>query len=563
MPAKTPARDSTADHLPGIFDIAPLITTNHLFYGDNLTIMKHMPAACVDLIYLDPPFNSQRNYNLIYKKLTGQPVPEQEEAFCDAWEMDPEKEAMARAMPGMLEEYGVNPDVAAFWKAWVDALRHTQPRLLAYLIYMSYRLFEMRRVLKSTGSIYLHCDPNASHYIKVIMDGVFGHNNFRNEIIWKRSHAHNSAKRWGPIHDVVLFYTKSDKYTWNRMYQPYDESYVEQFFKFEDKTGRGKFWPGDITGAGTRNGPSGEPWRGYDVRAMGRHWAYSPEELERLDKEKRIYWPPTKGAMPKLKRYLAEAKGIPAQDVVLDVSSLQRMSSAYVESLGYPTQKPLALLQRIIEASSNKGEVVFDPFAGCGTAVYAANMLGRKWIGCDIAILSVKLVRDVLEKKYGLREGTEYEIGGVPLSVEGAIDLFTRDPRQFQHWAVELAGGFSSTKHSGDRGIDGRIHYDTKLGLRNMVISVKGGKLTPAFIRELRGVLERESDTEMAGFICLQPPTPGMLREVSDAGMYTLDGRDYRRLQIRTIEEMLAGRTFDTPSKVQTLGWATQSVLPL
>jgi DNA modification methylase len=479
-------RGMTQNMLRGL-DAPPSARQNALYYGDNLTIMRGMNNGAVDFIYLDPPFNSQRNYNLIYSKLTGHPVPEQEEAFCDAWEYDAEKIEMAKHIPMIFRERGYDEDLVQFWKAWIDALRHTQPRLLAYLIYMSYRLLEMRRILKPTGSIYLHCDPVASHYIKVIMDGIFHHTNFRSEIVWKRSHAHSSARRWGPVHDIILFYTKGDKYTWNRAYQPYGDDYKEQFFKFDDDDGRGRYWTGDITGAGTRNGPSGEPWRGYDVRAMGRHWAYSPEELERLDDEQRIYWPRTKGAMPKLKRYLEEAKGIPVQDVLTDVPSLQRMSAAYKESLGYPTQKPIELVRRLITASTNPGDTVFDPFAGCGTTIYAAHLLQRKWIGCDIAILSVQIVRDVLLKRYGLKEGEDYIIDGVPLSVEGANDLFDRDPRQFEHWAVELAGGFATNKHGGDKGIDGRIHYETSDGLRHMVLSVKGGKLAPAFVRELRG----------------------------------------------------------------------------
>ncbi len=524
-----------------------------------------MRTASVDLIYLDPPFNSQRNYNLIYKKLTGQPVPEQEEAFCDAWEMDAEKRELIRKMDVVLRDREITEDVIAFFQAWTKALQNTQPRLLAYLVYMTYRLAEMKRILKPDGSIYLHCDPNASHYIKMIMDGIFGHQNFRNEIIWKRSHAHNSAKRWGPIHDTLLFYTKSDRYKWNRVYQPYDANYVERFFKFDDRDGRGSYWTGDLTGNGTRNGPSGEPWRGYDVRQMGRHWAYSPDELERLDKDRRIFWPSTAGAMPKFKRYLKEAKGVPAQDILLDVPSLQRMSSAYSETLGYPTQKPIGLLRRIISASSNPGDVVFDPFAGCGSAIYAAHLEGRQWIGCDIAILSVQIVRDVLLKRYGLKEGEHYEITGVPRSYEAAKDLADRDKRQFQHWAVELAGGFSSLKHSGDLGIDGRIHYETRDGLRNLVLSVKGGThLHPAFVRELRGTLERELDTEMGGLICLSPPTRGMISEAASAGMYNFLGTDYQRIQIRTVQDLLDKRAFDTPSKVQTLSWQEGAVpLPL
>lgn len=207
--------------------------------------------------------------------------------------------------------------------------------------------------------------------------------------------------------------------------------------------------------------------------------------------------------------------------------------------------------------------MVFDPFCGCGTAVFAAHLTGRKWIGCDIAVLSIQLVRDVLFKRYGLKEDERYKISGVPLSVEGAEDLFSRDPRQFQHWSVELSGGFSSTKHSGDLGIDGRIHFETQAGLKNMVLSVKGGKLTPAYVRELHGVLEREPDSEMAGFICLQEPTKGMLSEAATAGLYHYQGRDYHRLQIRTVQELLDGKGFDTPSRVQTLNWVKQLALPL
>ena len=214
-------------------EIPPLIASNRLYYGDNLTIMKSIPTGSVNLIYLDPPFNSQRNYNLIYKKLTGQPVPEQEEAFCDAWEMDAEKEDMVSHMPVTVEEYGLDEDLVKFWQAWIKALRNTQPHTLAYLVYMFFRLLEMRRILNSHGSIYLHCDPHASHYIKVIMDGIFGHENFRNEIIWKRTNAKGLAfNRLASNHDVILLYTKTDKFTWNPQYTTHDLSYVDKFYRF-------------------------------------------------------------------------------------------------------------------------------------------------------------------------------------------------------------------------------------------------------------------------------------------------------------------------------------------
>ncbi len=530
---------------------------NQLLYGDNLTIMRNMPSASVDLIYLDPPFNSQRTYNLIYRQFTGLPVPEQEEAFCDAWELDPEKEEMARNMPVVLQHYGVEKDVAKFWMAWIDALRNTQPRLLAYLVYMSYRLFELRRLLKPSGSIYLHCDPGASHYIKVIMDGVFGHKNYRNEIIWKRTSAHSSAKRYGPVHDIILFYGRTRDTKWIGGHQAYEDAYVQQRFARGD--GSRQWKDENITGAGVRNGETGLAWRGFDVTSLGRHWAYPPIELDRLDEEGRIYWPKKKNGWPRLKQYLDECKGVPLQDVWTDIPPINSQAD---ERLGYATQKPLALLERIVAASSNEGDVIFDPFCGCGTAIYAAHTLRRHWIGCDIAILSICLVRDILLKRYGLREKLDYEVTGVPLSVDGARYLFERDKKQFQHWAVELAGGFCGTRMSGDRGIDGRIYFETSPGLRSMVLSVKGGHINPSNVRELRGVLHRE-DAELAGFICLEMPTKGMAQEAAEAGMYTYLGNAYPRIQIRTIEELLDRRGFATPSLIQTLDWQRQSVLPL
>jgi site-specific DNA-methyltransferase (adenine-specific) len=492
-------------HLPGILDIPVTITKNQLIYGDNLTVMRSMPNACVDLIYLDPPWNSKRTYNLIYKRLTGQPVPEQEEAFCDTWEMDPEKEEMARRMPIVLRDYGVDDELVLFWKAWIDALRHTQPRLLAYLIYMTYRLFEMRRLLKPTGSIYLHCDPTVSHYIKVILDGVFGHNKFQNEIIWYYRGGGASKQRFARKHEVLLYYRKGEKWTFNldSVRTPYSDDVLKSSPSRYDKSYRGD-----------------KVYSGYKPNPLGK----IPDDV----------WP-LQPLMPSDKK----------------------------ERLGYPTQKPIALLRRIISASSMPNEVVFDPFCGCGTTIYAAHLEGRKWIGCDIAILAVRLIRDVLLKRYGLKEDEHYEVSGVPLSIEGAQDLLDRDPRQFQNWAVELVGGFSSAKYSGDRGIDGRIHFETKEGLKNMILSVKGGKLSPAYVRELRGTLEREPSTEMAGLICLQNPTKGMAEEAAQAGIYMLLGTKYDRLQIRTIQEILDGKGFDTPSKVKILGWRNQGALPI
>lgn len=524
---------------------------NRLWYGDNLTIMQqHLGKHSVDLIYLDPPFNSKQNYNLLYKTMTGKPVPEQVEAFCDTWEMDAQKEEIARSMPVLMREHGVDDYYVDFWRLWMNALRKTQPHLLAYLIFMVQRLLHMKSILRPTGSIYLHCDPTASHYIKVMMDGIFGHENFQNEIIWKRTSAHSSAKRYGPVHDTILFYTLGSKFTWHPIFGQYDPHYVEAFYTHQDEDGRA--WRrSDLTGAGIRNGETGLPWRNIDVTAKGRHWAYVPSTLDAMEAAGKIHWPKKSGGMPMLKRYLDEQKGVPLQDVWTDIKPIHNMAT---DRLGYPTQKPIQLLERIIQASTSPGQVVFDPFCGCGTTVYAANKNGRKWIGCDIAILSVKLVREVLTERYRLVEGSDFIVDGIPTSVDGAQELFNKDPSTFQNWFVERVGGFPMQRKSADRGIDGRIYFETKRGLKEMVLQVKGGKtVRPTDIRDLRGVLEREENAEMAGFLSITPPTKAMLSEVAEAGTYEYNGTRYPRMQILTTFDVLEGkREFNMPTKVGT-----------
>lgn len=547
---------------------------NYLYYGDNLTRMRRMPKHSVDLIYLDPPFNSKQNYNLMYKTLTGKPVPEQAEAFCDTWEMDAQKEEIARTMPTLMRESGVEDYYVQFWRLWMQALRHTQPHLLAYLIYMVERLLQMKVILRPTGSIYLHCDPTASHYIKVMMDGIFGHQNFRNEIIWKRTGAHGGSKRWGPVHDVILFYSASDNYTWNRSFQEYDKQYLDDFYRFNDSKGRYRLVT--LTGAGLRSGDSGKPWKGVNPSDSGRHWALplsslqgaypkldltglnTQEKLDLLDEAGLIYWPP-RGSVPQQKRYSDENPGVPLQDIITDIGPV---SSQAKDRLGYPTQKPVPLLERIIKASSNEGDVVFDPFCGCGTTIYAAEKTGRQWIGCDIAILAIKLIREILTEKYRLTVNREFEVDGIPNSMDAAQTLFEKDPFQFQHWAVERAGGFPMRKKVADKGIDGRLYFETKDAMLDMVISVKGGKLRPTDVRDLRGVLEREDTAKLAGFISLQEPSKAMREEASRAGMYDYNGVEYPRIQFLTIADMLIEkREFQTPSKMSSRIATGQSTL--
>ncbi len=550
---------------------------NRLYYGDCLTIMQDWPLHSVDLIYLDPPFNSNRQYNSIYKDETGRPLPDQIEAFCDMWELDSERERAIRTMPVLMRDSGLDDSVAELWKLWMQALRGTQPRLLAYLSYMAQRLLIMKRILKPTGSIYYHCDPTASHYIKALMDAVFGHDNFRNEVIWRRTAAHSRAKRWGPIHDTLLFYSRSEHYNWNRSFQRYDDSYVDQFFRFEDEHGRYRI--GNLTGPGIRNGSSGLPWRGVDPTEKGRHWEVPPdrilpdhfqhpdgyadmtvqERLDVLDKVGLIYWPP-KGKVPQPKQYLRASPGVPLQDMIWDIPPIGAQAA---ERMGYATQKPVALLERIISASSNPGDVVLDPFCGCATTIEAAHKLDRQWIGIDIAIHAIKRVTRLrLLDRLGLMEGQDFTIDGIPSTLEGAVDLWTKDKYHFQQWAVEQADGFVTTKRTADGGVDGRIYFavpDTK-ELQSMTVEVKGGvNVTIESLRALKGVLDYDNAL-MAGLIIREPlgavKARNFNRFMADAGTIELWGNEYPKMQILTIEELLEGKRFATPTVV---GRHTQS----
>ncbi|MBS8226797.1 DNA methyltransferase [Vannielia litorea] len=550
---------------------------NKLYYGDCLTIMQDMPMGSVDLVYLDPPFNSNQEYSAIYEDETGRPLPDQIEAFNDLWTLDEERERSIRHMPILMRDAGVDDDIAEFWRFWVNALRKANPKLLAYLSYMTERLLPLRSIVKPTGSIYLHCDPTASHYIKVMMDAIFGHDNFRNEVIWKRTESHGRAKKWGPIHDTLLFYTRSKHYTWNRVYQPYNESYIKSHYNQNDS--HGQYRTVTLDGPGVRGGSSGLPWRGVDPSEKGRHWELPPdralpgwfrhpegysdmtvqERLDVLDGAGLIYWPP-RGKLPAYKRYLSVAQGTQVQDIITDIDAVNSQSK---ERLGYATQKPVALMERIISASSNEGDVVLDPFCGCASTIEAAQNLKRRWIGIDIAIHAIKRVAKVrLEDKLGLEEGIDFEIRGIPKSFEGAQDLWTYDKHHFQKWAIEQVDGFVTTKKTGDGGIDGRLYFELPgaQSLRSMLLEVKGGKnVGISVVRDLRGTLEREG-AELAGLIVMDDlgprKTANFHSEMAQAGDLEVSGVLYPRMQMLTIPEILEGKRFATPSvakgKIQT-----------
>ena len=530
---------------------------NKLYYGDCLTVMdEYLSPGSVDLIYLDPPFNSNRAYNAIYKDETGRPLPDQIEAFCDLWTLDSERERAIRYMPVMMRDAGIDDAAAQLWKLWLHALRQTQPRLLAYLSYMTERLLRMKPILKPTGSIYLHCDPTASHYIKVMMDAIFGHENFRNEIVWKRTTTHSDSKTWSRVSDTILFYSKGQRITWNTPYVPHSDEYVANKYRNDDGDGR-LYTLDNMTSPNPRPNMMYE-WKGFPSPAKG--WRYSKETMVQLDQEGRIWYPTFKDGThdtsrrPRFKRYLNDMKGGVMGNVWADVLPINSQAR---ERLGYATQKPVTLLERIIKASSNEGDVVLDPFCGCATTLEAAHKHNRKWIGIDIAIHAVKRVAAIrLQDRLGLVEGKDFAIEGVPHTLEGAHDLWERDPYHFQKWAVEEVDGFVTTKRTADGGIDGRLYFalPNVKDLQSMVIQVKGGKdVSIRDLRDLRGVLESD-DALLAGLIIMDKlgdrKAQNFTRFMAEAGDLDVLGIKYPRMQLLAMPEILDGKRFHAPSTV-------------
>lgn len=413
------------------------MAANALYYGDNLDVLRESIATeSVDLIYLDPPFNSQATYNLLFRSAAGVGSQAQIEAFEDTWHWGQEAES---AFEQVMRSGNTN--AADLLRAMRSFLGEND--MMAYLAMMAVRLIELHRVLNQTGGLYLHCDPTASHYLKILLDAVFGANMFRNEIVWQRTGAHGSSKRFAPIHDIIFFYTKTDSYVWNPAYIPLPQDTADAWFNnVELSTGR-RFNRNTLTAPGVRTGSSGKSWRGIDPTTKNRHWAVpgfarevigdldTIDALDALDKMGRVFWPKKAGGTPMLKLYLDELKGVPALDVWTDI----RLQTSANERLGYPTQKPLSLLERIIGASSNPGDVVLDPFCGCGTAVHAAQKLGRSWLGIDITHLAIGLIERRLKDAFA---GIAFQVYGTPQDLDGARDLAFRDKYQFQWWAVSL-----------------------------------------------------------------------------------------------------------------------------
>ncbi len=513
--------------------------TNVLYYGDNLDILRrYIPAESVDLVYLDPPFNSNASYNVIFKDESGRKSDAQIVAFEDTWHWGPGPEAHYAYLTNTGLNHGKVPSPVS---TIVAALRAGigENQMMAYLVEMAVRLVELHRVLKPTGNLWLHCDPTASHYLKVLLDAIIGPENLRNEIVWKRTTAHSDSKRAGRIHDVLLFYGKSPVTVWNKVFQPYEEEYVEKYYRYKEPDGR-RYASGDVAAAGP--GPA-RVFRG-ELREPppGSHWRFTQEKLDQFIAEDRIYF--TANGFPRYKRYLDEMEGTPLQDIWAD-KGVQPVVSWSNEGLGYPTQKPVALLERIIAASSNPGDVVLDPFCGCGTATVAAQKLDRKWIGIDVTYLSIAVMKARLKDSFGL---SDVEVIGQPTEVEGARAMLVgtglEGQYQFQWWALDLVGAQPQggpQKKGADKGVDGVINFTGAGGkMESVIVSVKSGGVGAAMIQQLKGAMETHG-AAMGLFITLEEPTGPMKHEAAIAGTYhsEVSGKDYPRLQIMTIRELL------------------------
>jgi DNA modification methylase len=513
------------------------VTDNLLYYGDNLDVLRrHVKDESVDLVYLDPPFNSNATYGVLFSEQDGTRSAAQIKAFGDTWRWD---QSAAAAYAQIVEGGGRVADALRAFRTFLG-----DSDMLAYLAMMAPRLVELRRVLKPTGSIYLHCDPTASHYLKLILDATFGPDRFLSEVIWKRQSAHSSAKRYGPVHDVILVFTKGTEYIWVPQFQPHGDAYLASHYGQSDE--QGAFTLSDLTAAGVRHGSSGEKWHGFDPASKGNHWKFTIENLDKLNAEGRIYWPKKEGGWPRYRRYLSSVKGVPLQDVWTDIFPVNAKAA---ERLGYPTQKPVALLERIIAASSDEGFVVLDPFCGCGTTIDAAQKLGRHWIGIDITHLAIGLIKHRLQTAFGAE--AKYRVIGEPTDVAGAAELAESDPYQFQWWALGLCGARPAEQKKGaDKGIDGRLFFhDAGAGgeTKQIIFSVKAGKVQSPYVRDLVGVLDREK-AQIGVLLSLNPPTKDMRSEAASAGFYASPwGERYPRVQLLTVEELLGGAKVNYP----------------
>lgn len=518
------------------------LMTNLLYYGDNLEIMRrYVPDESVDLVYLDPPFNSQASYNVLFAEASGRRSAAQIRAFEDTWRWDEAAEITYRE----IVEEGA-PKLSQL----VQALRQFlgESDMMSYLVMMAPRLVELRRTLKPTGSIYLHCDPTASHYLKLLMDAIFGPSCFRNELVWKRSTPKGHAfTRFPSTHDVLLFYGRADRGIWNTQYVPHDPAYVKSHYsRVEPETGL-KYRLDNCL-----NPNPDRPNLTYEWNGHNRVWRWTKEKMQQLHDAGRLVY--SRSGMPQYKRYLVEMPGTPVTSVWTDIHPV---NSQAAERLGYPTQKPESLLERILLASSKEGDVVLDPFCGCGTAVVTAEKLRRRWIGIDITHLAIGLIRRRLIDTFGA-DLQPYQVIGEPTDLESANALAVQDRFQFQCWALGLLGARTAAPgeiKGKDRGIDGLLFFfdDRSDQPKKVVLQVKSGNVSSRDVRDLVGVVEREK-AAIAALITLRAPTKDMVTEALSAGYYEWapmggEPKRYPRIQLFTVMELLEGLRLEMPPR--------------
>ena len=519
---------------------------NYLFYGDNLPVLRdrdYFPNECVDLVYLDPPFKSNQDYNVLFAEKDGEQSAAQILAFEDTWRWD---QSAAIAYRDVLKHGGKTAEAIKALKSFLGA-----SDMMAYLAMMAPRLIELKRVMKPTASIYLHCDPTASHYLKVLMDAVFGAENFRNEIVWRKIRVAKAQSGHFPkLQDVIFSYSKSSSWTFNHQLEGPDDDYIARYYnQVEEGTERRYQLVSFIQGG---DGPA----RKFGERLLkppkGKHWIWSQDRIDdAMTNDMFVFTDPEK---PRLKRYLDEYQGKNIGSIWGDIPPINAQAA---ERLGYPTQKPEALLERIIQASSNPKDTVLDPFCGCGTTVAAAQKLGRRWIGIDITHLAISLIKHRLYTTYKdepKRKRPKYEVLGEPVDVSGARALAEADKYQFQYWALGLVGARPhEPKKGADRGIDGKLFFNDEGDrgkTKTIMLSVKGGHAQVSHIRDLRGVIERE-EAEIGVLITLNDPTRDMKKEAVEAGFYTspnISRSQHPRIQILTIEELIKGASIDLPT---------------
>jgi len=509
--------------------------TNKLFYGDNLDVLRdEIGQESVDLIYLDPPFNSNANYNVLFKSKTGEGADAQITAFEDTWHWnDKAEDAFDQVMRSGLS------GASELLRAMRGFLGEND--MMAYLAMMAIRLIELHRVLKPTGSLYLHCDPTASHYLKLLLDGVFGAQNYRNEIVWLRTNAHNMRSRgWPKSNDTIFFYTKSDTFTFHQQYGGFSEAQLKRYK--EDENGR--LYTGQDLTFSTVNPDRQFEWRGT-APPPNRSWGASLEQLEEWWEQGLILT--KKDGTPRLdghKVYLDEKLGKPFDTNWVDIP---RVGNTAQERLGYPTQKPQTLLERIISASSNEGDTVLDPFCGCGTAAHAAQKLRRQWVGIDITHLAIREIEKRLKSAF---PGIEFEVHGTPKDLASAQDLAAHDKHQFELWALAQvdAQPWKGGRKGPDGGIDGIIYFkpDGKRTER-AIVEVKGGGTGVKDIGRLAQVMEREK-APLGVLVTAEMPTSAMIKDAAAVGRFEDEwGRTYPRLQIITLAELFQGKKPDIP----------------